>query len=164
MTENNIRSMRVRAGLSQEDVASSLPEGTNRVMVSFMEAGRTLPTVDGMKALCDLFICSPSDLYLLDDLDLSLSKRFPAKCSLSAGRIAGAGGGRGSGHEGMTEFRVWIKPEEKKAIEKALVALGYRSGAEWFREAQRALLQRCIMMGLSESESDIVDLRPMRCD
>lgn len=98
MTENNIRSMRVRAGLSQEDVASSLPEGTNRVMVSFMEAGRTLPTVDGMKALCDLFICSPSDLYLLDDLDLSLSEQFPTKCSTSTKT---SGGGRGHGHEGM---------------------------------------------------------------
>jgi DNA-binding XRE family transcriptional regulator len=161
MTENNIRSMRVRAGLSQEDVASSLPEGTNRVMVSFMEAGRTLPTVDGMKALCDLFICSPSDLYLLDDLDLSLSEQFPTKCSTSTKT---SGGGRGPGHEGMTEFRVWVKPEEKEAIEKAVAKLGYRSGAEWFREAQRALLQRCVMMGLSEAGSNIVDLRPMRCD
>lgn len=160
MTENNIRSMRVRAGLSQEDVASSLPEGTNRVMVSFMEAGRTLPTVDGMKALCDLFICSPSDLYLLDDLDLSLSEQFPTKYSTSAK----AGGGRGPGHEGMTEFRVWVKLEEKEAIEKAVAKLGYRSSAEWFREAQRALLQRCIMMGLSESGSSIVDLHSLRCD
>lgn len=160
MTENNIRSMRVRAGLSQEDVASSLPEGTSRVMVSFMEAGRTLPTVDGMKALCDLFICSPSDLYLLDDLDLTLSEQFPTKCSTST-KI---GGGRGPGHEGMTEFRVWIKPEEKKAIEKAIAKLGYRSSAEWFREAQRALLQRCIMMGLSESSGSIVDLHSLRCD
>lgn len=160
MTENNIRSMRVRAGLSQEDVASSLPEGTNRVMVSFMEAGRTLPTVDGMKALCDLFICSPSDLYLLDDLDLSLSEQFPTKCSTSAK----TGGGRGPGHEGMTEFRVWVKPEEKEAIEKTVAKLGYRSSAEWFREAQRALLQRCIMMGLSESGSSIVDLHSLRCD
>lgn len=161
MTENNIRSMRVRAGLSQEDVASSLPEGTNRVMVSFMEAGRILPTVDGMKALCDLFICSPSDLYLLDDIDLSLSKQFPTQCSPST-KVSG--GGRGPGHEGMTEFRVWVKPEEKEAIEKAVAKLGYRSGAEWFREAQRALLQRCVMMGLSEAGSNIVDLRPMRCD
>lgn len=161
MTENNIRSMRVRAGLSQEDVASSLPEGTNRVMVSFMEAGRTLPTVDGMKALCDLFICSPSDLYLLDDLDLSLSEQFPTKCSTSTKT---SGGGRGPGHEGMTEFRVWVKPEEKEAIEKAVAKLGYRSSAEWFREAQRALLQRCIMMGLSESGSSIVDLHSLRCD
>ena len=161
MTENNIRSMRVRAGLSQEDVASSLPEGTNRVMVSFMEAGRTLPTVDGMKALCDLFICSPSDLYLLDDLDLSLSEQFPTKCSTSTKT---SGGGRGPGHEGMTEFRVWVKPEEKEAIEKAVAKLGYRSGAEWFREAQRALLQRCVMMGLSKSSSSIVDLHSLRCD
>lgn len=161
MTENNIRSMRVRAGLSQEDVASSLPEGTNRVMVSFMEAGRTIPTVDGMKALCDLFICSPSDLYLLDDLDLSLSEQFPTKCSTSTKT---SGGGRGPGHEGMTEFRVWVKPEEKEAIEKAVAKLGYRSSAEWFREAQRALLQRCIMMGLSESGSSIVDLHSLRCD
>lgn len=142
MTENNIRSMRVRAGLSQEDVASSLPEGTNRVMVSF------------------LFICSPSDLYLLDDLDLSLSEQFPTKCSTSAK----TGGGRGPGHEGMTEFRVWVKLEEKEAIEKAVAKLGYRSSAEWFREAQRALLQRCIMMGLSESGSSIVDLHSLRCD
>ena len=161
MTENNIRSMRVRAGLSQEDVASSLPEGTNRVMVSFMEAGRTLPTVDGMKALCDLFICSPSDLYLLDDLDLSLSEQFPTKCSTSTKT---SGGGRGHGHEGMTEFRVWVKPEEKEAVEKAVAKLGYRSSAEWFREAQRALLQRCIMMGLSESSSSIIDLHSLRCD
>lgn len=161
MTENNIRSMRVRAGLSQEDVASSLPEGTNRVMVSFMEAGRTIPTVDGMKALCDLFICSPSDLYLLDDLDLSLSEQFPTKCSTSTKT---SGGGRGHGHEGMTEFRVWVKPEEKEAVEKAVAKLGYRSSAEWFREAQRALLQRCIMMGLSESSSSIVDLHSLRCD
>ena len=161
MTENNIRSMRVRAGLSQEDVVSSLPEGTNRVMVSFMEAGRTLPTVDGMKALCDLFICSPSDLYLLDDLDLSLSEQFPTKCSTSTKT---SGGGRGHGHEGMTEFRVWVKPEEKEAVEKAVAKLGYRSSAEWFREAQRALLQRCIMMGLSESSSSIVDLHSLRCD
>ena len=161
MTENNIRSMRVRAGLSQEDVASSLPEGTNRVMVSFMEAGRTLPTVDGMKALCDVFICSPSDLYLLDDLDLSLSEQFPTKCSTSTKT---SGGGRGHGHEGMTEFRVWVKPEEKEAVEKAVAKLGYRSSAEWFREAQRALLQRCIMMGLSESSSSIVDLHSLRCD
>lgn len=161
MTENNIRSMRVRAGLSQEDVASSLPEGTNRVMVSFIEAGRTLPTVDGMKALCDLFICSPSDLYLLDDLDLSLSEQFPTKCSTSTKT---SGGGRGHGHEGMTEFRVWVKPEEKEAVEKAVAKLGYRSSAEWFREAQRALLQRCIMMGLSESSSSIVDLHLLRCD
>ena len=64
----------------------------------------------------------------------------------------------------MTEFRVWVKLEEKEAIEKAVAKLGYRSSAEWFREAQRALLQRCIMMGLSESGSSIVDLHSLRCD
>lgn len=103
MVHNRIRDMRVQAGLSQEDVADSLPNEVTRVIVSFLECGKVLPTVESMKGLCDLFICSPTDLYDPGELDLALAETYP---DVVARPPAKKGGGRGAGHEGMTEFRV----------------------------------------------------------
>jgi DNA-binding XRE family transcriptional regulator len=155
MVHNRIRDMRVQAGLSQEDVADSLPNEVTRVIVSFLECGKVLPTVESMKGLCDLFICSPTDLYDPGELDLALAETYP---DVVARPPAKKGGGRGAGHEGMTEFRVWVKPEEKAALESAVAKLGYRNTAEWFREVFRGALERCTLMGLSESGSNIVIL------
>lgn len=155
MVPNRIRDMRVQAGLSQEDVADSLPDEVNRVIVSFLEGGKVLPTVESMKGLCDLFICSPTDLYDPGELDLALAETYP---DVVARPPAKKGGGRGAGHEGMTEFRVWVKPEEKAALESAVAKLGYRNTTEWFREVFRGALERCTLMGLSESGSNIVIL------
>ena len=155
MVPNRIRDMRVQAGLSQEDVADSLPNEVTRVIVSFLECGKVLPTVESMKGLCDLFICSPTDLYDPGELDLALAETSP---DVVARPPAKKGGGRGAGHEGMTEFRVWVKPEEKAALESAVAKLGYRNTTEWFREVFRGALERCTLMGLSESGSNIVIL------
>ncbi|GEM_PF-836486 len=155
MVPNRIRDMRVQAGLSQEDVADSLPNEVTRVIVSFLECGKVLPTVESMKGLCDLFICSPTDLYDPGELDLALAETYP---DVVARPPAKKGGGRGAGHEGMTEFRVWVKPEEKAALESAVAKLGYRNTTEWFREVFRGALERCTLMGLSESGSNIVIL------
>ena len=155
MVPNRIRDMRVQAGLSQEDVADSLPNEVTRVIVSFLECGKVLPTVESMKGLCDLFICSPTDLYDPGELDLALAETYP---DVIARPPAKKGGGRGAGHEGMTEFRVWVKPEEKAALESAVAKLGYRNTTEWFREVFRGALERCTLMGLSESGSNIVIL------
>lgn len=155
MVPNRIRDMRVQAGLSQDDVADSLPEDVNRSIVSFLECGKVLPTVESMKGLCDLFICSPTDLYDPGELDLALAETHP---DVVARPPAKKGGGRGAGHEGMTEFRVWVKPEEKAALESAVAKLGYRNTTEWFREVFRGALERCTLMGLSESGSNIVIL------
>lgn len=155
MVPNRIRDMRVQAGLSQEDVADSPPNEVTRVIVSFLECGKVLPTVESMKGLCDLFICSPTDLYDPGELDLALAETYP---DVVARPPAKKGGGRGAGHEGMTEFRVWVKPEEKAALESAVAKLGYRNTTEWFREVFRGALERCTLMGLSESGSNIVIL------
>lgn len=155
MVPNRIRDMRVQAGLSQEDVADSLPNEVTRVIVSFLECGKVLPTVESMKGLCDLFICSPTDLYDPGELDLALAETYP---DVVARPPAKKGGGRGAGHEGMTEFRVWVKPEEKAALESVVAKLGYRNTTEWFREVFRGALERCTLMGLSESGSNIVIL------
>ena len=155
MVHNRIRDMRVQAGLSQEDVADSLPNEVTRVIVSFLECGKVLPTVESMKGLCDLFICSPTDLDDPGELDLALAETYP---DVVARPPAKKGGGRGAGHEGMTEFRVWVKPEEKAALESAVAKLGYRNTTEWFREVFRGALERCTLMGLSESGSNIVIL------
>ena len=155
MVPNRIRDMRIQAGLSQEDVADNLPEDVSRIVVSFLEGGKVLPTVESMKGLCDLFICSPTALYDPVELDLALAESYP---DVVAKPPAKKGGGRGAGHEGMTEFRVWVKPEEKAALESAVAKLGYRNTTEWFREVFRGALERCTLMGLSESNSNIVIL------
>lgn len=131
MVPNRIRDMRVQAGLSQEDVADSLPNEVTRVIVSFLEGGKVLPTVESMKGLCDLFICSPTDLYDPGELDLALAETYP---DVVARPPAKKGGGRGAGHEGMTEFRVWVKPEEKAALESAVPG---EQGSSWHYEDDR---------------------------
>lgn len=149
MVSNRIRDMRIQAGLSQEDVAKNMPDDVNRIVISFIESGKVLPTAESMKKLCDLFICSPTDLYKPDQLDLVMNKTYPSAITASSKK----GGGRGAGHDGMTEFRVWLKPEEKAALENAVAKLGYRNTSEWFREAFRGVLERCNLMGLSENNS-----------
>lgn len=152
MVSNKIREMRIRAGMSQEDVAQTLPDEVNRVIVSFIEGGKVLPTVESMKGLCDLFACSPTDLYDLEELNLALSQNWPDVVVQSVKK----GGGRGAGHDGMTEFRVWVKPEEKAALESAISKLGYRNTAEWFREMFRGALERCTLMGLEKSSNIVI--------
>lgn len=147
MVPNRIHDMRIRAGLSQEDVAKNMPDDVNRIVISFIESGKVLPTAESMKKLCDLFICSPTDLYNPAQLDLGITKNYPDVITA----LVKKGGGRGVGHDGMTEFRVWLKPEEKAALENAVAKLGYRNTSEWFREAFRGVLERCSLMGLSEN-------------
>lgn len=146
-TDNKLRDLRATKGLSQAQVADELPDNASNVMVGFLEAGRVLPTIDGMKALCNLFDCTPTDLYAEKDLDLLQS----TSRILSIPRPK-----RGRGHDGMTEFRTWMEPEEKAALERAIKRMGYRNGAEWFREAYRRLLKECISHGVSDNSSPTI--------
>ena len=148
MAENRIRDMRVRAGLTQGEVADRLPDDVNRVVMSFIESGKVLPTVSTLRELCEMFRCTPSDLY--DPSDLDLMTDDPAKAE-SAPQKKPAN--RGRGHDGMTEFRAWLSAEEKDALERAVLKLGYRNATEWFREAFRTLLTNCRRLQISECES-----------
>lgn len=148
MAENRIRDMRVRAGLTQGEVADRLPDDVNRVVMSFIESGKVLPTARSLFELCKMFKCTPSDLYDPADLHLMTESRVEAETDQQKKPA-----NRGRGHDRMTEFRVWMSAEEKDALERAILKLGYRSASEWFREAFRALLTNCMMLRIAENDS-----------
>lgn len=147
MTSNSIANYRKRLNISQKQLATLMPEGVTNLAVHFIESGNAMPTKETMKAMCETFGCQPTDLYELEDLNLALLHKSeadevpPEVPDITAPRRTGSGN-RGPGHDGMTEFRVWVKEEEKAVMDSALQRLGYRSSAEWFREQYRYLLRQ----------------------
>ena len=92
---------------------------------------RVMPTQKDMRKICKALDCTPTDLYDIRDLDyLGTLEQAPA-----AKR-------EGRGHPGMVEFRVWLRPTEKKELLEALKQLGYRDAAEWYREMRRNTIAR----------------------
>ncbi len=140
MPKNNIRVERTRLGLSQGAVAKAMPDGVEAVALGFIENGRVLPTKGGMQALCDLFGCSPEDLY--DPSELDLTTKAPEEAPPPAIAPVKAAKGDAADHDGMQQFRVWLRPYEKEYLEKVVEALGYRSSAEWLREMYRNTIAR----------------------
>lgn len=140
MTNNTIRIERLKLGLSQGKLAEQLPDDLDAVAVGFIEKGRVLPTRDTMEVLCEIFNCTPTDLYAPEDIDL-LSGRKPIDDveaeELTTPNQQPDRQRSGRGHDGMTEFRTWLRPNEKQTLEEAVDALGYRSLSEWFREVYR---------------------------
>ena len=70
MPKNHVRIKRLESGLTQAELAERMPDGVTNMCVSYIEAGKVLPTKDGLKALCTQLLCAPTDLYRLEDLDL----------------------------------------------------------------------------------------------
>ena len=130
MIHNNVRAERMKLGWTQTRLAEELPDGVDGVGVSFIENGRLLPTKDQLNKLCELFSCEKLDLYDSADIDL-LSEGREDEVELTA--VDTPQPNRGRGHAGMVEFRAWLRPHEKMALESAVRALGYRSCAEWMR-------------------------------
>lgn len=138
---NSIRTKRLILNLTQSDVAAHMPEGTNAMCVSYIETGKLLPTREGLNTLCALFGCLPTDLYELEDLNL-LGAAVPEEPEVEVQLKTRADPANSRQHGDMVEFRTWLKPSEKDQLENAVASLGYRSMAEWFREAFRALIYR----------------------
>lgn len=139
-TMNDIRERRNRLGLSQGRMAQQLPGELDAVALGFIEKGRVLPTVETMRALCELFGCNPTDIYAPGDIDLlscMTPATAPAECSEPDAET-----GSGRQHPGRIEFRTWLLPHEKAALSTAVAQLGYRSSAEWFREMARNTIAR----------------------
>lgn len=145
MTNNSIAAYRKRLNISQKQLAERMPEGVTNLAVHFIEAGNAMPNKETMKSMCETFGCQPTDLYEPDDLNLALTHRQETEdqvvVDVTLPKRTGSGN-RGPGKEGMTEFRAWMKEEEKAIMESALQRLGYRSSAEWFREQYRYLMRQ----------------------
>lgn len=140
MTDNTIRVERLKLGLSQGKLAEQLPDDLDAVAIGFIEKGRVLPTRDTMEALCEIFNCIPTDLYAPEDIDLLSGSKPTVDVESAEPQFTDQTPVRqksGRGHDGMTEFRTWLRPSEKDALEEAVDALGYRNLSEWFREVYR---------------------------
>lgn len=139
MVQNNVRAERSKLGWTQTRLADELPDNIDGVGVSFIENGRVLPTKDQLDKLCEIFHCEKLDLYDSADIDL-LSEGTEGEIELEESTTPPVN--RGRGHAGMVEFRAWLRPHEKEALEHAVNALGYRSCAEWMREMIRNTVAR----------------------
>lgn len=141
MPANNIRTKRLTLNLTQSDVAKHMPEGTNAMCLSYIETGKLLPTREGLNALCAFFDCLPTDLYHPEDLNL-LGSVVQEEPEIEVQLRTRSDPASSRQHGDKVEFRTWLTPSEKDQLENAVAALGYRSMAEWFREAYRTLLSR----------------------
>lgn len=141
MTKNSIRSKLEESGITQVEAANRMPDNVGKVGMSFIVTGKVLPTRDGLEALCGMFDCSPSDLYSPEDIDL-LSIGSLEEEKLQDGFTSSFAEKNSSGHGDMNQLRVWLRPYEREAIEKAIEELGYRSIAEWLREMIRNTVAR----------------------
>ena len=147
MVKNKIRSERERMGLTQQQLAKKLGD-ENASTLSMLETGKVLPTKPYLKLMCQALDREPSDLYSLSDLTLI----DESGTTTSDARISSTVS-RDKNHEGLVEFRVWLKPALKKKIEKAASYLEYNSLTEWFRECYRDLIYRAARVRASgESE------------
>lgn len=134
---NHLKEKRIASGMSQGEIAQAMYGSSNHTVVSLLESGRCLPNPEGMKTLCDLFKCKPSDLFDPEMLTVFTDEK-PASQPLPE-----------KPGDALVQLRVWIKQDEKKALEKALSQLGYPSTAEWLREQMRIAHERCRLLELT---------------
>lgn len=166
MVHNRIKVMRAEADISATALAEKMPEGVDKIVMSYIEKGRVLPTRDGLEVMCDVFGCLPTDIYNENDIDLLAVKRKPEpaqqpKTEAIKVKVVSTGEnpreilipspqkdfGR---HEGMEQLRVWMNAEEKAALFKAVEGLGYHSVAEWLREMYRITIHKYISLNLKD--------------
>lgn len=102
MVRNRIKERLLDAGISAKALSEQMPDGLNPVAMTFIMAGKVLPTREGLQAMCSVLDCAVSELYDLNDLAL-LTESCPPKKSDDApvGR-----------RDVKEEFRSWMLPEE----------------------------------------------------
>ena len=170
MVKNRIKVKLAEAEMTAATLSSKLPDDINKVCMSFIQAGKVLPTIDGLRAMCEVFKCTPTDIYDPTDLDLLslVGKRIEVKAeapapaqpatreqSIQAATVNEAAPSRttfpDNRHTGMQQLRVWMPVEEKIALVKAVRGLGYVSIAEWLREMVRKTLKDYIALNLKKN-------------
>lgn len=114
--------------MTQAQLADKLTVA-NSVALSFVEAGKVLPTKPDLETICLALNVEPTDIYAPADLNL-LGTRTMVK-----------GVGKRDHGENLTEFRAWVTRDLKREIEDAVALLGYKSLTDWFRAATATLLK-----------------------
>lgn len=162
MVANRLRVRLAEANMSAAALSQRMPDAINKVCMSFIQAGKVLPTKDAMKVMCEVLKCEPTDIYAATDIDLlslvreqadakaAEVKFHPRAKAVTLDGKAAAPIYESNGHAGEKQFRVWMPTEEKAALFKAINGLGYVSVAEWFREMCRKTLKEYIALNLQD--------------
>ncbi len=166
MVRNRIKVMRAEIGISAAALTEKLPDITSKVAMSFVEQGQVLPTKEALAKMCEVFGCSPDELYNPADIDLRAVGQQEAAQTKAAPKYKTVATVRGDTitvteaesdtasrdrHEGMEQLRVWMQAEEKAALFKAVNGLGYKSVAEWLRDMYRQTILKYVSLGLKGS-------------
>ena len=171
MVKNRIKVELAKADMTAAALSALLPDDINKVCMSFIQAGKVLPTIDGLRAMCEIFKCNPTDIYDLKDLDLLSLVGQRAEIKAEAAPATAQAPTREqavqaaivnetapaqthihvNAHAGMQQLRVWMQPDEKAALVKAVRGLGYVSVAEWLREMVRKTLRDYISLNLKKA-------------
>ena len=168
MVRNRIKVLLAEAEITATTLVEKMPAGVDKVAMSYITNGRVLPTRESLETMCDVFSCTPADIYEPREIDLLSVRRQAAQAVQSDGcpKTAETGEKQDDGmadvvmqpsprkdsntkNEGMEQFRVWLPAEEKAALFKAIAGLGYHSAAEWLREKYRATLREYIALQLN---------------
>ena len=166
MVKNRIRVMLAARDTTALKVTESIP-GMTKVAMSYIVQGVSLPTREGMEAMCKALQCQATDLYDEAELDLNVTREAKPG-NQKRGMIAVDGRDANNttipictpespvrikecaenAHEGQERIRFWLKPEEKAALVKAVEGLGYHSLTEWMREMYRYTIKQYAMLKL----------------
>lgn len=164
MVRNHIRARLADAEVHAKELAQQMPDNLTAVAMTYIVNGKVLPTKDGLQAMCATLQCAPEDLYELNDLDLlcEYRKLVPDSSELDVfvlptdqPKSIPTPKRNSRNHEGMEEFRSWMKPEEKAALKKCVTALGYRSMSEWLRDMVKQTIKRYLDLHLAPKETVI---------
>lgn len=126
MTHNRIKEVLADRKVSAKELAECV-DGCNASIMSYIANGKALPTMECLRAMCDLLECSPADLY--DATDVDLLSLFLSRDSATESRKS-------------HELGEWFSDEEVASLQKALLAFGYSGIGEWLREMWRNTLLR----------------------
>ena len=120
MVKNRICEYRSARKMSQNELSDLLPGRPGKTILSLIENGHVLPSLDLLIDICRVFDCTPLDLYDASDLDLA---------------IRDAEGGARAKAKGRTAS-VFLSDEIIDAIKE----VGYSDVGDWLRESKRKLL------------------------
>lgn len=119
-TNNRLSYWMLKRKVSTDTLTCKLHDG-NATAVRLMEQGRVLPTRPDLGAITELLQVGATEIWTREQLDLLKLLKSEEKSK--------------DWHEGQTQFRVWMLPEEKELLERSIKALGYKTPTDWFRAA-----------------------------
>lgn len=116
---NRLSHWMIRRKVSVDDLVKRCVDA-NATAIAMMEQDRALPTRRDLRIIAQTLDVAATDIWAREKLDL-------------LGLLVDKDDSR-KDHAGQERFRVWMLPEEKAKLEKAINALGYTNPTSWFRE------------------------------